>query len=80
LKIGSNRDRVYRGFCVNNASLETARGEFLRLEPQILELARSDGRLAAGSKEAVREYLSKGFEILRDDAKFAGDVTAKCRK
>jgi hypothetical protein len=80
LKITSNRERVYRGFCANNATLETARREFLRLEPQILELPRKDNRLAAGSKEWTGDYLSKGFEVLRDDAKFAREVTAKCRK
>jgi len=80
LKISSNRERVYRGFCANNATLETARSEFLRLEPQILELPRKDSRLVAGSKEWTGDYLSKGFDVLRDDAKFAREVTAKCRK
>ena len=80
LKISSNRERVYRGFCANNATLDTARREFLRLEPQILELPRKDNRLVAGSKEWTGDYLSKGFEVLRDDAKFAREVTAKCRK
>jgi len=80
LKIRSNRERVYRGFCVTNATLETARREFLQLEPQILELARADNRLTAASRQAVNDYLSKGFDLLRDDARFAGDITAKCRK
>ena len=80
LKISSNRERVFRGFCANNATLEPARREFLRLEPQILELARADGRLDARSREWAGDYLSKGFEVLRDDEKFAREVTAKCRK
>ena len=80
LHISSNRERVYRGFCANNATLDTARREFLHLEPQILELARKDSRLVERSKEWVGEYLSKGFEVLRDDAKFARDITGKCRK
>lgn len=80
LKIRSNRERVYRGFCVTNATLETARREFLQLEPQILELVRAESRFTAASREAANDYLSKGFELLRDDARFAGDITAKCRK
>ena len=80
LKISSNRIRVYRGFCANNATLEPARRELLRLEPQILELARTESRLVPRSKEWVGDYLSKGFEDLRDDGKFAHDITAKCRK
>ena len=80
LHISSNRERVYRGFCANNSALATARTDFLRLEPQMLELARSEPRLVAASKQWVDDYLSKGFDVLRDDAKFARDVTAKCRK
>lgn len=80
LHTSSNRERVYRGFCASNATLETARREFLHLEPQILELARAESRLDAGSKKWVGDYLSKGFEVLRDDKRFAGDITAKCRK
>ena len=80
LKIRSNRERVYRGFCVTNATLETVRREFLQLEPQILELVRTESRFTAASREAANDYLSKGFELLRDDARFAGDITAKCRK
>ena len=80
LKISSNRERVYRGFCANNATLETARREFLHLEPQILDLGRKDSRLVDRSKEWVGDYLSKGFEVLRDDGKFAREITAKCRK
>jgi len=80
LKIRSNRERVYRGFCANNATLEPAREEIVRLEPKILELARADTRLDARSKQWAADYLAKGFEVLRDDAKFASDITAKCRK
>jgi len=76
----SNRERVFRGFCAENATLEAARGELLRLEPQVLELFRAEGRLQAASSEAARDYLSKGFEVLRDDRRFAREVTAKCRK
>jgi hypothetical protein len=28
----------------------------------------------------VGDYLSKGFDALRDDGKFARDITEKCRK
>jgi len=80
LKIHSNRERVYRGFCISNAPLETARREFLHLEPQILEVARAESRLDANNRKAVSDYLSKGFEVLRNDEKFAEEVTAKCRK
>ena len=80
LPIQSNRERLYRGFCVNNASLETVRQEFLLQETRILALFRNEIGLAASSREAAQAYLTKGFDILRDDGKFAALVTGKCRK
>lgn len=80
LHISSNRERVFRGFCAYNAGLEPARGELLKLQPRILELARTDARFSAASREWTADYLSKGFETLRDERKFASDVTEKCRK
>jgi len=80
LHTSSNRIRVFRGFCANNATLEAARRDILRLEPQILELARSETRFDTRSREWAGDYLTKGFEVLRDDKRFAGDITAKCRK
>lgn len=80
LGIRSNRERVYRGFCANNGALETARREMLNLQPRILELARAQSRLSDGSRQAVTDYLATGFEVLRDDERFAREVTAKCRK
>jgi len=80
LHIRSNRERVYRGFCAANATLDAARREILGLEPQIRELVRTEKRLTAASRQAADDYLSKGFELLRDDEKFAGEITAKCRK
>ena len=80
LKINSNRERVYRGFCANNATIETARGEFVRLEPQVLALARAEDRLDSVTRQSAVDYLSKGFEVLRDDDKFGREITAKCRK
>jgi hypothetical protein len=80
LPIRNNRERLYRGFCANNATLETARREILGLEPRILELVRTESRLAPRSREVAGDYLAKGFEILSDDEKFASNVIARCRK
>lgn len=80
LRIQNNRERLYRGFCTFQSTLETARQELLQQEAQILQLARSEDRLDAKSREVTIDYLARGFEILRDDQRFARDITAKCRK
>jgi len=80
LKTSSNRERVFRGFCAKNATLEGARREMLRLEPQVLDMVRSDTLLDAKGKVTASEYLSNGFDDLRDDERFAREIIAKCRK
>lgn len=73
-------ERVYRGFCANNSSLPVARAELLQRESQILDLVHNEKRLTPKSSESALDYLKGFFEILRDDSKFASNITAKCRK
>lgn len=80
LPIRSNRERLFRGFCAHNPSLEAARRELLALEPRIGQLLSEESRLTARNREAAQAYLARGFEILRDDAAFARNVMEKCRK
>jgi hypothetical protein len=80
LKIRSNRERVYRGFCAFNATLPAARAELLQLQPRILDLARAESRFTAGSRQSVVDYLTGGFDVLRSDEEFERDVIARCRK
>ncbi len=80
LSTASVTERVFRGFCVNNATLESTRREYLQRESQINDLVRNESRLTPRVREAAQAYLAKFFEILRDQERFARNVTAKCRK
>ncbi|MGA9341943.1 MAG: hypothetical protein WBV61_06370 [Rhodanobacteraceae bacterium] len=80
LKIRNVTQRVFRGFCAKNATLEAARREYLEREPQILDVVRNESRLSPRTGENAHAYLSTFFEILRDDEKFAKDIKEKCRK
>ena len=80
LPIRGVRERIYRGFCVNNPGLPAARAELLQRESRILELVRSESRLTEKSLQSALGYLEEFFEILRDDGKFTRQITEKCRK
>lgn len=80
LKTNKVTQRVFRGFCAYNSTLEQARREYLQREPQIVELVRNDARLSARSQKVAQDYLAQFFDVLRDDRAFARDITAKCRK
>lgn len=80
LRIHSVTQRVYRGFCVHNASLQPARDEYLRKEQEILGIVAGEGRLDARNRAGALRYLGKFFEIMRSPREFASEVTGKCRK
>ena len=78
--IKSVTQRLYRGFCIHNPTLGTARKEYLDKEQQIYDLIRNEPRLSARFKKSLPLYLGEFFDILRDDAKYDKQVIQKCRK
>jgi hypothetical protein len=80
LPIKEVRERVFRGFCVHNATLPAARAEFLAKREAIFQLARDEPRLNTPRRRALVGYLESFYAILDSDEKFAKQVTAKCRK
>ena len=80
LPIKTVTQRLYRGFCFHNATLEETRQEFLAREQQIYDLFRNEPRLSERFKKSVPDYLGEAYDIFRDDAKFQKQITQKCRK
>jgi hypothetical protein len=80
LPINHVTQRLFRGFCVHNGTLEDARQRFLAKEQDIYSLIENEGRLTSDSKKKAGSYLEEFFEILRDQKIFEKDVTANCRK
>ncbi|MFU8878195.1 MAG: hypothetical protein ACNA7E_08645 [Wenzhouxiangellaceae bacterium] len=73
-------DRLYRGFCVHNDTLEAARAEMLALEDEILAIVENESRLQARTRKRVTQYLEEFFEIIQDPRKFEREITSACRK
>ena len=79
LPVRSVTQRLYRGYCAHNASLDTARREMLAKEQAIYDLVESEDRLEPGRKKKAVRYLAEFFEIMRDDDEFQKKVVKKCR-
>lgn len=80
LPIRKVTDRLYRGFCVHNATLNEVRGEYLALEPELLAIVSGEERLNNASRNTAMRFLGKFFDTLKDDRKFEKNITRKCRR
>lgn len=80
LPIRSVTQRLYRGFCSHNPSLETARQEFLALEEQILGLIREESRLDARNRNRALRYAADFYTTLKNPDRFARNITDHCRR
>lgn len=80
LPIALVTERLFRGFCLHNATLEAARSEFLELRPAIESIVRQESRLGAKARSRAIDYLGEFFAVLEDREKFDREVTGACRK
>lgn len=74
------KQRLYRGYCIHNDTMEAARQHFLQQEQAMYVLVESEFRLDARSRRDAQNYLQTFFNTVRDAAKFGREVTGRCRK
>lgn len=79
LPIRAVTERVFRGFCVHDHALQTARAELLAQRKAVLELVRGEPRLDARRRKAALDFLESGFAALAGERSFAREVRARCR-
>lgn len=80
LPIARVSQRLFRGFCLHNSTLEAARTELLENKPAIMAIVEQASQLRSGSRTQARSYLENGFEILEDRKLFDRAITGACRK
>lgn len=80
LPIRSVTQRLFRGYCTHNSTLEDARRLFLEKEEEILAVLSQEPQMYEKNQNKGRKYLEKFFEILKDDKDFNKKITSKCRK
>ena len=71
--------RLYRGLCMNNETLEAARLKIVGQEAAIVALVQGDARLNDKSKRNAIRFLEEFFEIAKDPKDFDKNVVSKCR-
>lgn len=74
------RERVYRGFCRDEALVRHTRKIYLQNESRIFEVLNLEqSRLAASDFKEMESYLQEFFSILKDDRLFSETILKNCR-
>ena len=80
LPVRNVRQRLYRGFCAHNETVEEGRQRFLGNEQAILALVRDEPLLNSSTRKKALKFLEDFFDTLKDDRGFQKKIIAKCRK
>ncbi|WP_111670483.1 hypothetical protein [Algoriphagus litoralis] len=80
LGIKSITDRLYRGFCRDEAFLEMIRQEFLAKENQFWSTVdRNQAYISEVDLKATKSFLSGFFDVLKNDRLFKEKILQSCR-
>jgi hypothetical protein len=79
LPITTVTQRLFRGYCAHNDTLEQARQLFLAKEQELYDVVATEDRLEPAARDETLRYLHGFYDILRDPAKFRSETAANCR-
>jgi len=79
LPIKKVTQRLYRGLCMHNSTLDDARQKIIGQEAAIMALIENDERLDSSTKSKATGFLEDFFEIAKDPKDFDKYVVGKCR-
>ena len=79
LPIRKVTQRLFRGYCWHDDTLDEARDLFFEKEAAILAVVADEERLNSRARRDVDSYLAQFYEILRDPKKFEKEVRSECR-
>jgi hypothetical protein len=80
LPIRSVTQRLFRGYCRQNSTLEDARKHFLTQEAAIMALISDENRLNENTKKKTTKYIGRFFKTIKDPDDFERLIVKKCRK
>ena len=72
--------RLYRGYCMQNSTLEDARKHILSKEATIFSLINDERMLTSSKKKRTIKYIEKFFKTIKDPDDFEKRIIGKCRK
>jgi hypothetical protein len=79
LGLNSVRERLFRGFCVEDALLEAAIRRFQQRKEAIYSLYRETGLLSPEKAQETLGYFDEFYEIINDPAKVKRHIGLECR-
>jgi hypothetical protein len=79
-KIGSVRQRLYRGFCRPTVDFEEVYDRFRAVEDDTYRLVRNQEGLSDGNKGKLIDYLEDFYEVINDPEKAQDRIVKACRK
>lgn len=71
--------RLYRGYCVHNASLSGAAQTFKDRRDAIYALVDGESHLSARTAKQMRKYLDSFYDVIDDRKDFGRDIIDACR-
>ncbi len=80
LGIRAVTQRLYRGYCSHNDTMETARQEFIAKESAIMGLISGEARLTDRNAKTATRFIGEFFETLKSDKDYQKKIIEKCRK
>ena len=80
LRITRVTQRLFRGFCLHNATLQSAREEFLDSRRALEMIVQTEPRLQPRYRVRATRYLGDFFDVVEDDRRFERAITDACRK
>ena len=80
LGIRAVTQRLYRGYCSHNDTMEEARQLYLAKEADIMGLISSETRLAERTTKTANRFIGEFFETLKNEEDYQKKIIGKCRK
>jgi hypothetical protein len=80
LGIRAVTQRLYRGYCAHNDTMEQARQEYIAKEADIMGLISSESRLTERNAKTANKFIGDFFETIKSDKDYQKHIIGKCRK
>jgi len=80
LNISSVQQRLYRGFCRNETTVQYVRSEYIRLEPELMKIITDhQSYFSAGDFNGIKKFVGEFYTTLKSDKQFKDAIISGCR-
>ena len=79
MKIRTNKQRRYRGYCAHEGNFPEAVAHMKRIQPEIERLVAENAYLTDSHKRTTSRYIADFYEILADERRLQRDILDDCR-